>query len=70
MLDWEGGPVRKALSPFQPSLRLNDALRSVAERLAAHELPVLVSVVTERHLMVLAFLVARWQTTYPRESQC
>jgi len=45
--------------------RLNDALRSAAERLAVQELPALASVLTERHLMLPAFLVARWQTTYP-----
>jgi hypothetical protein len=45
--------------------RLNDALRSAAERLAAQELPALASVVTEPHLMRPAFLVARGQTTYP-----
>jgi len=45
--------------------RFNDALCSAAERLAAQELPALASVVTERHLTLPAFLVARWQTTYP-----
>jgi len=44
--------------------RLNDALRSAAERLAGQELPALASVVTERHLMLPAYLVGRWQTTY------
>lgn len=45
--------------------RLNDALYSAAERLSAQELPALASVVTEWHLTFPAFLVARWQTTYP-----
>ena len=49
--------------------RLNDALRSAAERLAAQELPALASVVTERHLMLPALLVGGWQTTCPTRSQ-
>jgi hypothetical protein len=42
--------------------RLNDALRSAAERLAAKELATLASVMTDRHRTLPAFLVARWQT--------
>src|ERR1700733_5806943 len=56
--------MRKPAAP-SPRLRLNDALRSFAERFAAQELPALASAVTERHLTLPAFLVARWQTTYP-----
>lgn len=47
-------------------LRLNGALRAVAKRLAAQDLPALASsVVTERRLTLPPFLVGRWQTTYP-----
>lgn len=47
--------------------RLNGALHAAAERLAAEELPARASVVTGRQSAFLAFLVACWQTTNPKQ---